>query len=41
MQAHAALKLQRDALADSLLSRADRGCSPCQGLYDSGVAVAR
>ncbi len=41
MQAHAALKLQRNALADSLLSRADRICSPCQGLYDAEVAMAR
>jgi len=41
MEAHAALKLKRPALADSLLARADRLCSPCQGLYAAQAADAR
>jgi hypothetical protein len=41
MQAHAALKLKRMAMADSLLARTDHLCSPCQGLYGAQVAAAR
>jgi hypothetical protein len=39
--AHAALKLRRPALADSLLERADRLCVPCRGLYEAHIAAAR
>lgn len=41
LEAHAALKLQRLALADSLLERADRVCNPCRGLYEAHIAAAR
>jgi hypothetical protein len=41
LAAHAALKLQRVALADSLLERADRLCNPCRGLYEAHIAAAR
>jgi len=41
LEAHAALKLHRPALADSLLERADRLCNPCRGLYEAHIAAAR
>jgi hypothetical protein len=41
LEAHAALKLHRTALADSLLERADRLCTPCRGLYEAHIAAAR
>ena len=38
--AHAALNLGRLHVADSLLSRADRFCNPCQGFYDAQALMA-
>ena len=40
LEAYAALKLGRRALADSLLTRVDQ-CASCRGLYDSHIAAAR
>jgi len=39
--AHAALILDRRALADSFFARADRFCNPCKSFYEAEAAMAR